>query len=76
MADTSTTAEYVVRGLQRHAEGAPCECGGYADNTHGEPTKDEIARYDCGRRWACCTAVYRCRVCGKRFIGVMEAPDF
>ena len=68
--------EYVVRGLQRHADGAPCECGGYADIANEGPTKDEIARYDCGRPWACCTAAYCCRLCGKRFIGVFEAPDF
>ena len=69
-------AAYVASNLPRNAEGAPCQCNGYADLTDERPTDDEIKKYDCGRRFPCCTAVFVCRVCGKRFIGKFQAPEF
>ncbi len=64
-----------VGNLMRGSEGAPCKCNGYADQQEDSPTPDEIKRYDCGRRYACCTAVFKCRLCGSRFIGGFEAPE-
>lgn len=67
--------EYVVQNLPRQTNGAPCKCGGYADRQEQDPNKEEIEKYDCGRGWACCTAVFICRLCSLRFIGVLDAPD-
>ena len=58
------------------SQSAPCNCGGYADEQEEQPTKDEIAAYDCGRSYSCCTSVFKCRACKKEFIARFEAPDF
>lgn len=59
----------------RGSIGAPCKCGGYGDE-HGEPTREEVNAYDCGRISACCTASFKCRICGNEFIARYEAPDY
>lgn len=68
-------SEYVATDLPRNTQGAPCICGGFADRQDESPTPDEIRRHDCGRSYACCTGVFKCRVCGLRFIGAFEAPE-
>jgi hypothetical protein len=67
--------EYIANGLLREANAAPCSCNGYADRMDESPSPDEIKRHDCGRRYACCTAVFKCRACGLRFIGKLDAPE-
>lgn len=74
-ADTDSPDPYVARDLPLDTVAAACRCNGYADKTADGPTAEEIARYDCGRGWACCTAAFRCRLCGLRFIGTLQAPD-
>jgi len=66
---------YVPTDLPRYAEGAPCQGGGYADKQEESPTPEEIELYDCGRGYACCTAVFKCRLCNLRFVGRMAAPE-
>lgn len=67
--------EYTANGVSRDATGAPCKCGGFADRRDESPTPDEIRRHDCGRSYACCTAVFKCRLCGLRFIGKLDSPE-
>ena len=67
--------EYVVHNLPRSTNGAPCKCNGFADRQEEAPTTEEIKKYVCGRTWPCCTAVFICRLCSFRFIGVLDAPD-
>jgi NAD-dependent SIR2 family protein deacetylase len=67
----------IVEGLSRDADAAQCnKCYGYAEKQDEAPTIDEIKLYDCGRSYACCTAVFKCRVCGNRIIGRLIAPDY
>jgi hypothetical protein len=70
-----TTEPYVACGVPRDAEGCPCKCNGYADRQDEDPTDEEIKQYDCGKGYACCTAVFVCRLCGKRFIGQLATPS-
>lgn len=71
-------SEYIARDIPRDAVGAPCACNGFADRLDDEegPTPEEVAKYDCGRGWQCCTAAFRCRLCGLRFIGRLDAPEY
>lgn len=66
---------YVADNVARESEGAPCLCKGYADRQYEEPTAEEIKAHDCGRGWSCCTAVFKCRLCGMRFVGKLDAPE-
>lgn len=59
----------------RWATGAPCRCGGYAEEMEQGPTKEEIKKYDCGGSGACCTAAFKCKVCKAEFIVGLDAPD-
>lgn len=59
----------------RGSEGARCSCGGYAEKSTVSPTKEEIKEYDCGRDWACCSAVFKCVICDKQFIATFESPE-
>lgn len=65
----------VIDGLPRNELGAPCpHCNGYADA--GDITREEVKKYQtCGRSYACCVEAFVCRLCGKRFIGMLEAPE-
>ena len=67
---------YIARDIPRDAVGAPCRCNGFADKIDERPTTEEIRLHDCGRIWACCTAVFKCRLCGLRFIGKLDAPEW
>ncbi len=62
--------------INRNSSGAPCKCGGYGDEMEDGPTKEEIKKYDCGRSYACCTSVFKCRICKKEFIARLDSPDF
>lgn len=62
--------------IPRGSIGAPCDCGGYADEMEEQPTKEEINAYDCGRPHACCTGLFKCRICKCEFIAKLAAPDF
>lgn len=66
---------YIANNLPHEANGAPCKCGGFGDRQDESPTPEEIKQYGCGRRYACCTAVFKCRMCGLRFIGRLDAPE-
>lgn len=68
--------EYIATDLPRNAAAAPCKCNGYADVMDESPTLEEIKAHDCGRSCACCTAAFKCRICGLRFIGKLDAPDY
>jgi hypothetical protein len=59
--------------IDRDAEGIKCDCGGYAEKV--ECTREEIAKYNCGRPWNCCARAFVCAVCGERIVGTAEAPD-
>lgn len=60
--------------IPRDANGAPCPCGGYADEA--DVTKDEIKKHQtCGRSWACCLGAFVCRVCKRRFLVNLPAPE-
>ena len=65
----------VAGNFKRDCDGAPCpHCNGYADRV--DATKEEVKQYQtCGRSYACCIDAFVCRVCGKRFIGTLEAPE-
>jgi hypothetical protein len=58
--------------LPRETTGAPCVCGGYADEV--ETTNDEEGRYGCGRT-GCCLGAFKCRMCGKRLLALFPAPE-
>lgn len=60
--------------ISRGANGAPCPCGGYADKA--DVTEDEIKKYQtCGSSFACCIGAFICRVCEKRFLVNLPAPE-
>lgn len=60
--------------IERDATAAPCSCGGYADRK--DPTQEEIDKYQtCGRCYACCLAAFICRLCKKRFLVHLSAPE-
>jgi hypothetical protein len=64
-------------GIDRDAEGIPCECGGYADRD-AKMTAEEISGRSCGRdtpSYQCCSRAFVCRVCKKRWLGMAAAPD-
>lgn len=67
--------EKIGEDYPRNSVGVKCSCGGYAEATGEEPTGDEVKAYDCVRPYACCTAVFRCVVCGKEMIAGFESPD-
>jgi hypothetical protein len=59
----------------RDTKAAPCDCGGYADAI-GDVTKEEIKQYQtCGRSFACCIESFKCRLCKKRFLRNLPAPE-
>ncbi len=58
--------------LPRGTTGAPCVCGGYADEV--DATEDEEGRYGCGRP-RCCMGAFKCRLCGKRLLARFPAPE-
>ncbi len=58
--------------LARGSTGAPCVCGGYADEV--DATDDEEGRYGCGRM-GCCLGAFKCRLCGKRLLAKFPAPE-
>ena len=58
--------------LPRGTTGAPCMCGGYADEV--DATDDEEGRYGCGRP-GCCMSAFKCRLCGKRLLARFPAPE-
>jgi hypothetical protein len=61
--------------IKRETEGIPCpDCNGYCDETNC--TKEEVKKYQtCGRMYACCLAAFVCRLCKKRIITALEAPE-
>lgn len=59
----------------RGSEKAICSCGGYAEKSTDSPTKEEIEAYDCGRDFACCSAVFKCVDCDNEFIATFEVPE-
>lgn len=76
MSDEIEHAELVGWSLPRDAEAVPCTCNGYADRV--ECTAAECREFGCGRDrpgWECCARAFRCRLCGKRFVGSAEAPE-
>lgn len=63
-----------IYGIERYADGVPCQCGGYADEV--DCTKEEInSDMNCGRSFACCVGAFVCRVCKKRIVASLNAPD-
>lgn len=59
----------------RDAEAIECECHGYAALDKTPPSREEdIAAGGCGRP-GCCTSAYTCRLCGKRWIVGLPAPE-
>jgi hypothetical protein len=61
--------------LERETTAIPCPiCNGYCDEH--KLTKDEIKKYDCGKGHQCCATVFICRICKKRIIAHLDAPEF
>ena len=58
--------------LPRGTTGAPCVCGGYADEVNA--TDGEEGQYGCGRP-GCCLGSFKCRLCGKRLLARFTAPE-
>lgn len=74
MTTTAQESPLLDIDIEREAKAAPCPCGGYADEN--EPTKDEIEKHQtCGRKFACCLNAFVCRVCKKRFLVRLPAPE-
>ena len=72
MTAAADRATLLAATLPRESTGAPCTCGGYADAV--EITREGDAEYGCGR-YRCCCAAFKCRLCGRRLIARLEAPE-
>ena len=60
--------------LPRETEAIPCPlCNGYCDSV--ELTKAEIEEHDCGKGYQCCAQGFECRICHKRIIARLDAPE-
>lgn len=72
--DTAIKSKIVYRhGMDRDAEGVPCDCGGYANSV--ACTQEERDKFGCGRSWDCCSRAFVCRICGTRIVGSARAPE-
>ncbi|AXQ68829.1 hypothetical protein HOU00_gp296 [Caulobacter phage CcrPW] len=61
--------------IERHSTAIECECHGYAAREEASPSREEDrAAGGCGRP-GCCTAAFTCRLCGKRWIAALPAPE-
>lgn len=69
--------------LGRELAAVPCQCGGYCDRV--PCTQEEMNEHGCRsdrhkaetyERPACCARAFVCRVCGRRYAGSAESPDF
>lgn len=61
----------------REASGIKCQCGGFCDLVNS--TTDECKRYGCGRDtpgFECCAVAFVCCLCGQRYVGKREAPEY
>lgn len=61
--------------IGREQQGFECpSCHGYCEET--ECTEDEIlSDLNCGRTYACCCVAFKCKLCGKRWVGKANAPE-
>lgn len=50
-----------------------CDCGGYCEEV--DCTAEEIKQYGCGLGRTCCVAAFVCKLCKKRFVHSLEAPE-
>ena len=59
----------------RSTDGIECPlCHGYAASANCTP--EEVASdANCGRSYECCVAAFVCKVCGKRLLGNLPAPE-
>ena len=64
----------LVEQLSRDTKAIPCSiCNGYCDSV--ETTKKEIKEHDCGKGYQCCSKAFECRICHKRIIALLDAPE-
>jgi hypothetical protein len=63
----------VTDAIPRERDAIKCDCGGYAGLVDSTP--DESRSHGCGRG-GCCTRSFICVLCGKRYVGRAESPEY
>ena len=67
----------ILGDLPREVTAHACTCGGYCDPV--DSTKGECKEHGCFRDSPgneCCAASFICRLCGERYAGSREAPEY
>lgn len=64
----------MIDELPKGTTAIECECGGFCAEV--ECTHEEIREFGCGLGRTCCVKAFVCKLCQKRYVRKLEAPDY